>query len=196
MSRDKLKEYQDTYAKAMAKFGLQRGVRGSDARHIGTSEYYRELINQTEIVKSELSNLEHQHSEAQSELSKVKADVSKERLKNSAADVGSKLMDGVSSLLGTPKVVKKELENKRLNEVVQTLTDENKSLRQDMETIKINATNEINKHKEQFKQREAELQTENSKLKNTLAKIFDFFPHVKELLSMESFLRKVGFGTD
>lgn len=41
---------------------------------------------------------------------KIRVDV----LKNYAADVGAKLMDGVSSLLGTPKMNKIERENKEL----------------------------------------------------------------------------------
>ena len=41
MARNKLIEYQDSYAEAMAKYGLQRGVKGSDARHITLTEFYR-----------------------------------------------------------------------------------------------------------------------------------------------------------
>ena len=196
MSRDKLKEYQDTYAQAMAKYGLQRGVRGSDARHIGTSEYYRELINQTETVKSELSNLKEEQTEAQSELSKVKADVSKEKLKNSAADVGSKLMDGVSSLLGTPKMAKIEMENKDLHAKIEQLKDENKTIRQRMEMVRQSAANEIVTLKQQFDNREQELIKENDNHKSTLQKIYDLFPHIKELLIFEKFCQQVGFGTD
>ena len=44
MSRVKLKEYQDTYAAAMSKYGLQRGVDGSKARHVTTQEFYRNAI--------------------------------------------------------------------------------------------------------------------------------------------------------
>lgn len=44
MSRIKLKEYQDTYAEAMAGYGLQRGIDGSVARHISTQEFYRNAI--------------------------------------------------------------------------------------------------------------------------------------------------------
>jgi hypothetical protein len=43
MARNKLKEYQDTYAETMNKYGLQRGVDGSEARHISTQQYYRDL---------------------------------------------------------------------------------------------------------------------------------------------------------
>lgn len=196
MSRDKLKEYQDTYAQAMAKFGLQRGVRGSDARHIGTSEYYRELINQTEMVKSELSNLKEEQTEAQSELNKVKADVSKEKLKNSAADVGSKLIDGVSSLLGTPKVVKTDMENRELKAKIEQLQSENATIRQRVETVKQNAASQITALKQQFNDREEGLIKENNNQKSTLQKIFDLFPHIKELLSFERFCRQVGFGTE
>ena len=43
MARDKLKAYQTTYAEAMAKYGLKRGIDGSEAKHISTQQYYREV---------------------------------------------------------------------------------------------------------------------------------------------------------
>lgn len=43
---NKLKQYQDTYAQTMNKYGLQRGVDGSLARHVSTSQYYKELVEQ------------------------------------------------------------------------------------------------------------------------------------------------------
>ncbi len=38
MTRDNLERFQDTYAEAMNKYGLQRGIRGSEARHITTTQ--------------------------------------------------------------------------------------------------------------------------------------------------------------
>ncbi len=87
----------------MAKYGLQRGVRGSDARHVSTSEYYRELINQSETVKKDLTNLQQQKATAEIKLLKAKADVSKEKFKNTADDVGATVLDGVGSLFGSSK---------------------------------------------------------------------------------------------
>lgn len=46
MARDKLTQYQDSYGEAMAKYGLKRGIKGSDARHISTQEFYRNAIAQ------------------------------------------------------------------------------------------------------------------------------------------------------
>lgn len=46
MTRDKLRNYQSTYANAMAPFGLERGAVGSEARHVPTVEYYNRLYNE------------------------------------------------------------------------------------------------------------------------------------------------------
>ncbi|MDE7418897.1 MAG: plasmid recombination protein [Muribaculaceae bacterium] len=42
MTRENLTRFQDTYAGAMARFGLKRGIRGSEARHVDQHEYYRQ----------------------------------------------------------------------------------------------------------------------------------------------------------
>ena len=48
MGRAWLSTYQNTYAKAMREFGLQRGVVGSTAKHQSNSEYYRQQLLQYE----------------------------------------------------------------------------------------------------------------------------------------------------
>ena len=50
MTRDNLIRFQDTYAEAMERFGLERGIRGSEARHVDQHEYYR----QCQIKKKDL----------------------------------------------------------------------------------------------------------------------------------------------
>ena len=60
MARDKLKAYQTTYAEAMAKYGLQRGVEGSEAKHISTQQYYREVFVQKNEMAEQIENLKEQ----------------------------------------------------------------------------------------------------------------------------------------
>lgn len=48
MSRVRLKESQNSYAEQMAKYGSQRGIDGSQAKHVTTSQYYRDLLTQSE----------------------------------------------------------------------------------------------------------------------------------------------------
>ena len=50
MSRVRLKEYQNSYAEQMAKYGLKRGIEGSGAKHVATSQYYRDLLTLSESV--------------------------------------------------------------------------------------------------------------------------------------------------
>ena len=49
--------YQDTYAEQMAAYGLQRGIKGSEAQHISTHEYYRSLIAQGEDLQANITQL-------------------------------------------------------------------------------------------------------------------------------------------
>lgn len=50
MTRENLTRFQDTYTEAMARFGLERAIRGSEARHVDQHEYYR----QCQIKKKDL----------------------------------------------------------------------------------------------------------------------------------------------
>jgi len=58
LTKAKMKGYQDSYAVAMAKYGLERGIEGSKAKHRTTAEYYRDLFEQKEILKDEVGELQ------------------------------------------------------------------------------------------------------------------------------------------
>lgn len=63
MTRDNLKRFQDTYAEKMQKYELSRGIKGSDARHISTPQYYRDLHAQNEELKEDIEYLQDQKQE-------------------------------------------------------------------------------------------------------------------------------------
>ena len=178
MSRVRLKEYQNTYAEQMAKYGLQRGIDGSEAKHITTSQYYRDLLTQSESVQANITELLEQKQQAEQELSKVKADVSKEKLKNSAADVGATLLDGVGSLFGSSKT-------KQQQQQIEALTAENRNLSDNIKSLNT-----------KIKTMETEHKTAINKLSEQINKIFNYFPHIKELLRWESFLKTIGLPDD
>ena len=64
--------YQDTYAQAMNGYGLQRGIDGSEARHISTRQYYRDLVQQTEQLRTDIGQLQDRKETAQEELKRAK----------------------------------------------------------------------------------------------------------------------------
>ncbi len=57
MTRDNLTKFQDTYAEAMERFGLERGVRGSEARHVDQHEYYRQCQREKKSLEADVSKL-------------------------------------------------------------------------------------------------------------------------------------------
>ena len=63
MTRKNLERFQDTYAERMAKYGLERGIRGSEARHITTQQYYRDAFAKTEDLKADITHLEEEKHE-------------------------------------------------------------------------------------------------------------------------------------
>ena len=85
MARNKLKHYQNTYAAAMAKYGLRRGIEGSEAKHISTSEYYRNLHEKNQ-------QLEQEKNQKQSELKAIEKNISSKRIVENFANAitGSK----------------------------------------------------------------------------------------------------------
>ena len=114
MARHKLKHYQDTYAQAMNKYGLQRGVDGSLARHVPTSQYYKELVEQQDSLQENIENLLQLEKEAQKKLKQVKGEINVQKMKGAAVNATTAIANGVSSLLGGSKVKRLEAENEGL----------------------------------------------------------------------------------
>lgn len=63
MTRENLVWFQDSYAEKMAKYDLQRGIRGSDARHIDTPKHYRDLYVKNEDLKEDIEVLQERKEE-------------------------------------------------------------------------------------------------------------------------------------
>ena len=120
MSRLKLKAYQDSYAVAMKKYGLQRGVDGSEARHVSTQQYYRDIKRQTEELKTEVVELQERKETAREELERAKKEIQTERLKGAATTAAANIAESVGSLFGSNKVKTLERENTALRREVAT----------------------------------------------------------------------------
>lgn len=63
MTRENLERFQDTYAEKMQKYGLVRGIKGSEARRISTPQYYRDLYAQNEELKENIGYLQEEKQE-------------------------------------------------------------------------------------------------------------------------------------
>ena len=112
LTRERLVAYHDSYAAAMAKYGLQRGVRGSEARHTTTAQYYRDLKRQTGELEANVRQLQTEQQQAERQLDEVKKEIKSERLEAAKTEAKAALVAKVGSLLGSGKLKGLEADNR------------------------------------------------------------------------------------
>ena len=186
MTQKNLKHFQDTYAEAMSKYGLKRGVDGSEARHISTAQYYKELIEQQGSLQENIGNLLQLEEEAQKKLKQVKGEINTQKMKSAAVNATTAIADGVSSLLGGSKVKRLEAENGQLKQDIADLQERVKAEQAEQKNMEHRHYSEINKIYRAHQQ-------ETMQYDERLKRIDTYFPHVKELLPIADQCREMGF---
>lgn len=189
MSRANLKRYQNTYAEAMQKYGLQRGIEGSEAQHISTHEYYRSLIAQGKDIQEDVEALLKQKEQAEQELSKIKSEKKTEKLKNTAAQTATTALKGINSLLGNNKISRLEKENEQLKGVVKQRDSQIDKLKADMKQ-----QNEF--HASDMRYTKLQMQSTINDKQRTIDKILHWFPIVGEYLRIENECLMHGFSEE
>ena len=197
MTRLKLKSYQDTYAEAMAKYGLQRGIDGSKARHKSTQQYYNETKKLADSLKSEVVDLQRQKETAQEELRRAKKEVQTEKLKGAATIAAANIAESVGSLFGSNKVKTLERENTALHREVATHAETIEALQTRIQTMQTDHSRQIweiqQQHRKETAYKDARYKEEISFLKAVIAKALAWFPYFREMLRIENLCRLVGF---
>ena len=186
MARHRLKHYQDTYAQAMNKYGLQRGVDGSLARHISTMQYYKQLVEQQDSLQENIENLLGLEEEAMKKLKQVKGEINVQKMKGAAVNATTAIADGVSSLFGGSKVKRLEAENENLKRNIVNLQKQVQAEQREQTKMENRHSSEINRVDRSYRQKIAEYD-------NRLELIDIYFPIVKELMPIAEQCREVGF---
>ena len=186
MARHRLKHYQDTYAQAMNKYGLQRGVDGSLAKHISTMQYYKQLVEQQDSLQENIENLLGLEEEAMKKLKQVKGEINVQKMKGAAVNATTAIADGVSSLFGGSKVKKLEAENENLKRNIVNLQKQVQAEQREQTKMENRHSSEINRVDRSYRQKIAEYD-------NRLELIDTYFPIVKELMPIAEQCREVGF---
>lgn len=118
LNRTKLIAYHDDYARVMVKYGLQRGIRGSEARHVSTAQYYRDLRRQTDELEENVRQLQAEQEEAEKRLETARKEINTQKLEAVKVEAKTAIMAKVGSLLGSGKIRELEADNRSLqNEI-------------------------------------------------------------------------------
>lgn len=197
LTRKKLVDYHDSYADAMAKYGLQRGVRGSEARHTTTAQYYRDLQRQTGELEANVQQLQSERQQAEQRLDEVKKEIKSEKLEVAKTEAKAALVAKVGSLLGGGKLKGLENENRVLQSEIATRDENIEFLQHQIEQRQEEHNRQLmelqTKHLREMADKNAAHQKEVFLLKSVILKAKKWFPMFQELVYMENFCLKVGF---
>lgn len=113
--------------------------------------------------------------QAEAQLKAVKGELKTEKLKNSAAEVGTTILDGIGSMIGTSKV-------KRQQQQIDDLAKKNERLNSEIKGL--NKT--INRERREHEQTAKRLQSE-------IDRIYGWFPDTPQLVKWGEYCRSLGF---
>ena len=197
LTRERLVAYHDSYAAAMAKYGLQRGIRGSEARHTTTAQYYRDLKRQTGELEANVQQLQTERQQAKQELDEVKKEIKSEKLEAAKTEAKAALVVKVGSLLGSGRLKELEADNRTLQGEVAARDESIELLQKQMERQQEEHSRQLvelqAKYRREMADKEAAHQEGVSFLKSIIQKAKKWFPQFQELVYMEKFCLKVGF---
>ncbi len=91
MTRENLTRFQDTYADTMECFGLERGIRGSEARYVDQHEYYRQCQIKKKDLEQDVAKLSTQKKKLSREKTSLETD-------NRKLEVDNRYLEGKHEL--------------------------------------------------------------------------------------------------
>ena len=175
VTREKLVTYHDSYARVMEKYGLQRGVRGSEARHTTTAQYYRDLIRQTGELEANVQQLQTEQQQAEQQLDEVRPEVKSEKLEAAKTEAKAAFVAKVGSLFGGGKLKEFEHRNEDLQKRIQELEEE--------------AIQREEQHSKQIQEMKNAYERQYRKLSEFTDFVKRYFPYVEKLMPTIKFLR-------
>ena len=197
LNRDKMIGYHDSYAQAMGKYGLKRGVRGSDARHTTTAQYYRNIKRETDRLQNCMKLLQSDINEAQQLLQKTKSEVNTEKLQAAKTEAKTAFVSKIGSLLGSGKLKEVEQANKKLCELVTDREQYIDELHEKMQRIEDSHERQLGemqqKHQSEVEKLTSKHSSEVTTLNGIIRKAKRWFPMLEARLQMEILCQKIGF---
>ena len=189
--------YHDSYAEAMGKYGLKRGVRGSDARHTTTAQYYRNIKRETERLQNCMKLLQSDVEEAERLLKQTKSEINTEKLQAAKTEAKTALVSKIGSLLGSGKLKEVEQHNRKLCELVTDREQYIDELHEKMQRMEDSHCQQLGEMQQQHQAEVEKLTSKHSSevttLNGIIRKAKRWFPMLEARLQMENLCQKIGF---
>ena len=162
--------------------GLERGI-PSTKKHLSAMQF--KCMQLLEELKENLAKVEA----SKQELYDINGEIKVEKLKASAADAGTAVLEAISGVFGGGKV--KEHAKK-----IESLLVENKELRDEVEKVKEEGKKNIQNLERQKNFKIQELDEEIQEQKRTIGQLTGLFPHAQNCVANYATLSRMGLNHD
>ena len=193
LNREKLVAYHDDYAKVMERYGLQRGVRGSEARHTTTAQYYRDLKRQAGELETGVQQLQIEKQEAEKQLKQVKREIYTEKLEVVKTEAKTALIAKVGSLLGSGEIKELKQENELLRGEVAARDEGMEKLQTLIQEQRRRHGRELTEVQAKYIKEQNEQKGETNAMKKWINRACRWFPLFDDAFRMEKFCLAAGF---
>ena len=164
----------------------------------------REHLERTDYIiaqqKQEAEKTRIAKEQAEAELKAVKGVLKTEKLKNSAAEVGTAILDGIGSMIGTPKVKRQQQEIGSLRQEAAARDETIEILQKKIQTMQADHSRELMAVQARHITETADIKKRYEKnvsfFQMLVRKASAWFPHFHELLRMYEFCHKIGFNDE
>lgn len=193
LNRTRLIAYHDGYAKVMAKYGLQRGVRGSEARHVSTAQYYRDLKRQTGELEENVRQLRAEQEEAEKRLETARKEINTQRLEAVKVEAKTAIMAKVGSLLGSGKIKELEADNRSLQNEIATRDGNIEDLQASLQRQRAQHGRELATVRADYISKLERERERAAHLQKWTDRACGWFPLFADAMRMEKYCHSVGF---
>lgn len=190
MTRENLTRFQDTYAEAMERFGLERGIRGSEARHVDQHEYYRQCQIKKKDLEQDVAGLSAEKKQLDTETQFL------EKRKKELERGNRWIEKTITETKATNERMTKE--NAQLAKDKRLLVEYNTVLKESVSEI-VEEYKSLESSKEKLSREILTLETSNmsvsynSDYAEYKADIEKYFPDVPDLLIWARYCKHIGF---
>lgn len=162
--------------------GLERGI-PSTKKHLSAMQF--KCMQLLEELKENLAKVEA----SKKELYDINGEIKVEKLKASAADAGTAVLEAISGVFGGGKVKEQAKE-------IESLLAENKELRNEVEKVKEEGKKNLNDLEKQKNFKIQKLDEEIQQQKRTIGQLTGLFPHAQNCVANYATLSRMGLNHD
>ena len=193
LNRTRLIAYHDDYARVMVKYGLQRGVRGSEARHVSTAQYYRDLRRQTDELEENVRQLQAEQEEAEKRLETARKEINTRKLEAVKVEAKTAIIAKVGSLLGSGKIKELEADNRSLQNEIAAREESIEDLQASLQRQRAQHGRELATVQTDYIQKLERERERTAYLQKWTERACGWFPLFADAMRMERYCRSAGF---